>query len=271
VAYHQLMNSECVRLLSMEQHIERENMSRHIRFSALVWGLILVGSVSLFGIRPSFADTASVLTKGLFQFKVNNQVFFNTTKKYNQQGKAEPLATNFNILIDGSVFDFSAFGSGSNVVGSTVTNFEWELFRQIFQMSYGVTDKFTVGIRVPWVKVTNKVKFSFNNSGANIGILGAAKSTANPCGFFPIGGGGTIADTAAAQQCLQDLGFKKLQTFQGTGFEDIELEGVTNFIGQNIFARPLREGFGFPPVLSMMRPILRMGRLGQAPGVCYFD
>ena len=223
-------------------------MFSHIGLLALVWGLILVGSVSLFGIGPSFADTASVLTKGLFEFKVDNHVYFNTTNKYNRQGNPEPLATNFNIRIDGSVFDLSAFvpftGPDPNL-GSTATSFEWELQRHIFQLSYGVTDRLSLGVRIPWVQVKNNVKFSFDNSGANVGV-GGTKSAANPCGFIPTAFGGVAADTAAAQQCLKDLGFKPLRTYQKSGFEDVEVGGRYQFYRSEHFRTAFTGGIRLP-------------------------
>ena len=204
----------------------------------------------------SQADDAAVLGKGIFQIQSDNRFYFRTEDRFNRDGDKEPFATPFNSTIDQSVFPGLAAFSGapfnlpSPTVGQTITDMDWLLVRTVYQVAYGLTDRLTIGVRIPWIWVKNKVDFEFDSSGANVNIglnPGFVDPSTNPLGFAPLFAPGTVrVNTALAQQALETLGFKPLKTFERSGIEDIELGGRYQYFRNDMWRLAFTGGVRLP-------------------------
>ncbi len=201
------------------------------------------------------ANDAAVLRKGGFQFQVDNHFYFRTDDRFNQDGDKEEFATPFNAIINENVFPGLSFFSGppffvsDPTLGETKTNMDWLLVRMVYQVAYGLTDQITVGIRWPWIWVKNKVDFAFDSSGSdvNMGLNPGLVSPDNPLGFAPLSVPGTSrVTTDDAQDALNTLGFKDLEDFERSGFEDLEIGGRWQYFRNDLWRLAFTGGVRLP-------------------------
>jgi hypothetical protein len=189
-----------------------------------------------------FADTAEVLPKGIFYFDTIYYHYFTIIKRYNPDGNTEPLAIDLNTDLNSSVFSDLALldplVGGSASIGRSVVDFSLHIKNFEFSLYYGITDKLSFGVMVPYYFLKNSVHASLNSSTANVGKNSFLNSLA-PL-FVP----GTVPLTTDDVQNLIGKGldingdgitdikgfnFKRVETWADRGLGDIEITGKYQF------------------------------------------
>ena len=121
--------------------------------------------------------------------------------------------------------------AGSATIGRSVIDFKYDNTTFKLNFQYGLTDKISVGMEIPYILFKNRVKAQLDTSSATVGKNAAFNS------ILPLAVPGTVPLTT---QDVQDflgpgldingdgtidvsgLGFKPVQTFSYNGFGDIE-------------------------------------------------
>ena len=188
------------------------------------------------------ADSAEVLPKKVFDVGTAYYYYFNIHQRYNQDGKPEDLATDFNTDLTSRVFTalspLDPLVGGRASLGRSVVDFTliyrwWE-----FALAYGFTDRLTLGVFIPLNYSKNQVNAFLNSSTANVGKNPSINSLA------PLFAPGTVRLTTSDIQNLlgkgldingdgkidiQGFGYKPVKTWAGTGVGDIEVRGKYQF------------------------------------------
>src|SRR5207245_669149 len=128
----------------------------------LIVGLTLA-IVQLVFSRVAGAEDASVLPKGQTRVTLDNLFYFPVENRYNPHGNAEPIASDFNNrLLDSSVFSLlnnaalrAAVGGANPTIGTSEVQFEYNYNILDLGLQYGLTDKLTLGIDIPYVWANN--------------------------------------------------------------------------------------------------------------------
>ena len=207
--------------------------------------LSLAAAVSMFAGLPRniWADSAEVLPKGVKKVGLSSDFYLPVQDRYNEEGDKEPLATDFNEVLDSGIFVElsaieSAFGmpSGSAAIGTSVVDFEYSFTEVTFDFQYGLTDKLTVGLSAPYRFFKNKVSASVDTTNATIGVNPAYGTPADKFGVpvIPVAAGGVQSDAAATEFVQQTLvegyGYDRLESVSQQGFLDISLGGRYQYL-----------------------------------------
>ena len=186
-----------------------------------------------------YADSAEVLPKGVANISLDGKFYFKINERYNPDGDTEDVATDYNTDLDSTVFsDFSLveefFGMppGSANIGRSVVSFDYNFTITELTFMYGITDKLSVGVLLPYWWVENKVRSRLDTSAATVGknaalnsivplaVPGTVPLTTNDvknllAGGLDINGDGTVD--------VPGFGYKQFGTFKNNGIGDIEL------------------------------------------------
>lgn len=200
--------------------------------------VVLVFSASF--ITQSYADSAEVLPKGVFRGNITGNFYFSIDKRFDPDGKKEDVAHDFNATLGSSVFpdlalieQFFGMPPGSANIGRSVVDFKYDFKDLIFDFQYGLTDRLSIGIKIPYYWNKTKVNKAFlDTSGATVG-KNAAFNTIAPL-VFP----GTIPLTTQDAQNLigrgldinndgiidiQGFGYKPIKNWSKSDISDIEV------------------------------------------------
>ena len=177
-----------------------------------------------------FLSGATVLPKGVFGMRLDSQFFFPITEKYNENGDTEDIAEDFNTRLDGTVFPQlnlveAGFGLPAGFANFGNSDVEYEFNVQIFDfyLYYGLTDRLTLGAKVPYWNFRNNVTARLDTSTATVGIN---NNPAIPSPIAPLALGATPLTTADIQQLLKtEYGFDPVEDWSKSGFSDIEIGG----------------------------------------------
>jgi len=173
------------------------------------------------------ADNAEVFPKGVTAPILNAEFYFPVDERYEDNGDTEDLAADFNGKLDSSVFsDLSlveiGFGmpAGSATVGNSVVSMEYDFNLFDFYINHGITDRLSVGAKIPYWYVKNDVNAELDSSNATVG-----KNPLVSGGVAPLAVPGTVPFTTDDVQnmLVQDYGYKRIESWSGSGFVDIEL------------------------------------------------
>lgn len=205
--------------------------------AALVCLLVCVPALLLTP-RSAHADSAEVLPKGVARVHANTKFYLPIDKRYNPDGDSEDLAADFNARLNSNVFPAlglveSAFGlpRGFATVGDSVVSFELDITQLELGLQYGLTDRLTLGVFVPYWWVTNNVKARLDTSTATVGKSAALRTLA-PLGFLDsrplttediqslLGPGLDIDGNGRID--IPGFGFKRFETWSDQGFGDLE-------------------------------------------------
>jgi hypothetical protein len=200
---------------------------------------LFIGFFSLIGITSlSYADSAEVLPKGVMRTKLNGFFWLPIDKRFDPDGDVEDIATDFNARLDSNVFPGLALLEGAfqlpagfATLGNSVVSFEYDAYWSEFSFEYGVTDKLTVGVIIPYRFFKNNVDARLDTLNATFGKSATLGSLA-PLGFLDtvplttedvidlvgdgldIDGDGTID--------IPGFGFERFETWDGDGLADID-------------------------------------------------
>ncbi len=184
----------------------------------------------------SYADNAEVLPKGVSRIGLDSKFYFPVDERYDPDGDTEDVAADFNTTLDSSVFPalsaLDPFVPGLASIGSSVVSFEYDFNLFEFSYQYGLTDRLTVGVIIPYWKVKNNVDARLDTSTANVG-KNAALNT-----LLPLGTPGTVPLTTEDVQNLlgagldingdgaidiQGFGYERVESWSDDGLSDIEI------------------------------------------------
>ncbi len=228
---------------------------------------VLVGSLCLWFFAPwlsgiSWAGDAEVLPKGVFKIDAESKFYFPTTKRFNPDGDLEDVAIDFNTSLDSSVFPGlrqleSALGlpAGFAKIGESIVSVKLEFIDLLISLQYGVTDRFTVGVIVPYYWQKSNVAARVDTARATVG-KNAALNTLAPLripGTQPL----TMEDVQALLGKGLDIngdgtvdipgfGFKRFETWSHDGFGDLEVGGRYQYLKTKNWRLALTSGVRFP-------------------------
>lgn len=193
---------------------------------------------------PSSAGDAAVLPKGVKTLNIAATRYFTWNKRFDKDGHVQDAASDFNGVLDQQIFPDLAFFEGPpfNIpganIGNSVVTFDYDYSRVDTTFAYGITDKLSIGVKVPYIWYRNTVTARLDTANANIGKNPAFNPAlppgpANPP-LIPIAIGGQALTTDDVQNILggglfingglavPGFGFKRIQTWERDGFGDIE-------------------------------------------------
>jgi len=190
-------------------------------------------------VNQTYADNAEVLPKGVFRGSITGNLYFAIDKRFDPDGKEEDVAHDFNATLDSFVFpDLAlveqAFGMppGSANIGRSDVAFKYYFQDLIIDFQYGLLDRLSVGVKIPYYWNKTKVNRALlDSSGATVG-KNAALNTVAPLAFP-----GTVPLTTQDAQNLigpgldingdgnidiKGFGYKRIKTWSDSGISDIE-------------------------------------------------
>jgi hypothetical protein len=175
-----------------------------------------------------FLSGATVLPKGRFAVRLDSQFYFPIEEKFDENGDAEDIAEDFNTRLDGTVFPQlnlveAGFGLPSGFASFGNSDVEYKYNVQIFDfyLFYGLTDRLTLGAKVPYWNFKNNVTARLDTSTATVGIN---SNPAIPSPIAPLALGATPLTTADIQLLLKtEYGFDPVEDWSDNGFSDIEI------------------------------------------------
>ncbi|MBP2674172.1 MAG: hypothetical protein H6Q84_1012 [Deltaproteobacteria bacterium] len=235
-------------------------------------GAVLAGGIFLaVACTSGFAiESAQVLPKGVWNGVLTGNYYFPITERFGTDGHAEDVDKYFNANLNSNVFpqlsalDNAFFGGvqGTATIGTSEVSFQYEATELKLSIQYGVTDRFTAGILVPyqWLK-TNVKQVNLNTANATVGT-NPGFGGPGPLGgvpLIPIAAGGVPLTTADAQGLLgpgltingvlvpgTGLGYRPIETWQDSGFGDIQVGGRYQYLSTEDWQLAFTGGVQFP-------------------------
>lgn len=204
-------------------------------------------------------DDGVVLPRGAFRFFSDSHFYFPFDERYNPDGKPEALGADFNRALDSRVFrllaPLDAFVGGRASLGDAQVAIDIDLIELEFSLQYGITDRLTVAITVPYLVATTNVNArlaSGPGSSANIGLNPLRGQPGQPP-LIPLAAGGTPLTTEDVQSLLgpglagiPGLGFERFETTSVDGFGDIEAALKFQYIRTEDWRGVIGGGVRFP-------------------------
>jgi len=162
-----------------------------------VWGrlrLISLLVVSLcLPVHTTVADDALVLPQGRWRVSAEARFSLPITRRFTPDGGTEDIATDFNRELNSTVFTDlgrveTAFRlpAGSATFGRSVVDFERHIQIYTVEAAYGLTDRLSLGLRIPYWHQTIAVQATLDTQAATVGF-----NPAVPGGVAPLGVPGT--------------------------------------------------------------------------------
>jgi hypothetical protein len=137
----------------------------------LIWVCFLSGIAGL-----SSADNAEVMPKGVSRASLEGKFYWPIDKRFDPNGDVEAVAVDANRSLTSRVFPglgqletFFRLPPGSATLGTSVVSFEYDLVTADFLYQYGVTDRFTAGVLIPYMWATNHVAARLDTATATVG------------------------------------------------------------------------------------------------------
>jgi hypothetical protein len=202
---------------------------------------IVVVLVLVVFVNGTCADDALVLPKGFFRFSSEGNFYLPITKRYSPSGRAEDLAIDFNTSLNSNVFPALApldpFVPGLPSIGDSRVSFEYLVQTLENNLQYGLTDRISIGVKIPYWWFHNKVRAQVDSgigSSANVGKNPFFACGSSVCPLFVPGT--SRFTTEDVQQLLgrgldvngdgrtdiPGFGFKRFQSWNGNGLSDVE-------------------------------------------------
>ena len=198
--------------------------------------LLMAAWILPWHVSTSRAESAQVLPKGVSSASATYYHYFDITERYDPNGKVEDIDANYNANLNSTVFPALApldpfFPGVGASIGRSVVDFSFIYRWWEFGFNYGVTDRLSVGINVPYNWTENRVEATLDTSTANVGK--------NPAlGIVPLAVPGAVPLTTEDVQSLlgagldvngdgtvdvPGFGYKRFESFKGNGVGDIDL------------------------------------------------
>lgn len=195
----------------------------------------------------AFADDARVLPKGRSFASLENLFYFSTQSRWNPHGNEEKVAGVFNERLL-TAADFG-LGSSALTLGTSFLRYDYRFNILDFSAAYGLTDRLTFGVDIPYYQAQNKVRALVSSQGANL-CISLVTGGIVPCGSP---GGTRPITTEDIQQVLTrgipgvpGFGFKRVQTFSADGLGDITAVGKYQYFKNEDWRLAVSGGVRFP-------------------------
>lgn len=206
--------------------------------------LLCVCAVLVLGIASlALADSAAVLPKGVSRLNVKYSFYSAIDERFGPDDDEESLSTDFNAVLDDTIFPL-LLPPGTNV-GTSVVDFEYDFADLILEYFYGLSDKVTLGVYVPyyWNK-TDLKEARVDTSGATQAVLDSLLGAG-----FPAGDPAT--DAAVTSFVLAALEgppfqFKPFDTVEESGLSDIEVIARYQYYKDDRWQLSFTGGVRFP-------------------------
>jgi hypothetical protein len=237
----------------------------------LVLLCVFISMVTLAGvIGLAYGDSAQVLPKGVLRAVTTGNFYSPVTERFNPDGKAEPIAIDFNANMNSNVFPDLAlveegFGmeTGSASLGRSVVDFKYQFYDLIFEAQYGLTDNLTIGLKIPYYWNKNTVNAALDTSAATVGLnpyYGRKRDPFMGSPLVPITMGGIPLTTKQVKALLgpgldingdgkidiNGYGYEAFDTWSGNGVSDIELVARYQYYKSDNWALAFTGGVRFP-------------------------
>lgn len=237
-------------------------MTPQRRIAAEVVSLFLLPVLLLLG-RPARADDASVLPQGVWRGSVDSKFYLPIDKRFGPDGDVEDDAVDFNRTLDSRVFPGLApldpLVPGLPSLGRSEVSFEWQLIFADFALLYGVTDRLTVGVNIPYRYARNDVSARIDSSTANVGKNPRFGQPGQPA-FIPIAAGGRPVTTEDIRALLgpgldvngdglvdvPGFGFKRFESFETHALGDMEIGARYQYLRTTDWRLAFTGGVRFP-------------------------
>jgi hypothetical protein len=200
----------------------------------------------------SFADDADVLPKGVWRVKFKGLFYLPADQRFDQNGDKVDIARDYNTTLDAKVIgplaqlDNIIGIPGFSNIGKSVVSMEYEAQSAELMISYGVTQRLTVGVILPYWWQRVDVSASLDNTNATVGF---SPSLGNFAPLPQYGGppDTTPLSTAQVQQLIQRVyGYKPIQSWSDQGFGDIEAGGRYQYYKSENWRLAFTGGIRFP-------------------------
>ena len=195
-----------------------------------------------------YADNAEVLPKGRSAVYIEGKLYFPVDERFGPDGDEEKIAEDFNTTLNSSVFPdlslleaaFAPFGvtPGSANIGKSVVSYEYDFNIIEFNYSYGITDRLSAGIKIPYWDVKNNVNASLDTTNATFGKNPLFGVAAPPLGAAPLA---PLTLPLPPPLTVQKLTTQDVQNLIGKGL-DVNGDGSIDI-----------QGYGFDPIKSWSR------------------
>jgi hypothetical protein len=216
-------------------------------------------------ISLSHADSAQVMPKGVVGVNLEGKFYFPIEKKFDKDGKKEDIAKDYNANLNSNIFSdlkklevaFPALlPPGSASIGNSVVSFKFGGDEFIPLLQYGITDRLTVGARIPFYWRKNEVKAFLDASKATVGkntnplfpplvplslpVPGTQRLTTQDVQNL-LGKGLDIGTTH-----IPGYGFKPVESWSDNGVSDIEVGGKYQYLKTNNWQLAFTGAIRFP-------------------------
>ena len=196
--------------------------------------LILVFCM-LLSVHTAVADDATVLPQGVWRVGAEARFSLPITKRFTSDGGTEDLAADFNRDLNSTTFSDlrlveAAFRlpAGSATFGKSVVDFERHMQIYTVQAAYGLTDRLTLGVRIPYLTQDIRVKAALDNRTATVGF-----NPAVPGGVAPLAVPGTRPPTTEdIQRIIERQGFRRVQSWSDSSFSDSVWSTMRSAVGR---------------------------------------
>jgi hypothetical protein len=230
---------------------ELRALNRRAMGSMNLWLIVLLLSIFfLAAIQECYADSAEVLPQGRSAVFVEGKFYLPVTKQYDEDGNKEKIADEYNTTLNSNVFPAlgplgAAFGlpAGTANLGQTDVSYKYNFTIIEFNYAYGITDRLSIGTKIPYWIVDNKVDASLDTTTATIGanpFFGLAPPPIGQAPLVPtsnVGGPGVPLTDQDIQNLLgkgldvnkdgsidiPGFGYKEVKDWDKQGFSDIEV------------------------------------------------
>jgi hypothetical protein len=219
-------------------------------------------------ISQAFADSAEVLPKGIFRADVTTNLYFTVDKRFNGEGHTEDVSTDFNATLNSNIFpglsplDSLTGGPGTANIGRSIVSFNYNYTDLIFGFNYGVTDRLTVGILIPyWWQSTDVTKVHLDTKNATVGknpFFGKPNDPFGGAPLIPISLGGIPLTTNDAQNligkglyingqlAIPGYSYKRLASWSDNDISDIEAGARYQYFKNDNWRLAFTGGVRFP-------------------------
>jgi hypothetical protein len=205
------------------------------------------------------ADDAIVLPRGVSRLSIAGHFYLPTDKRYNPEGKVEDVATDFNGSLNSRILPalapLNASVGGTASLGDTDVSSEYDITIMYFEVGYGITDRLTAGVRLPYWWLTNTVRGRLDSgpgSSANVGLNPLFGGPGQPP-LVPLARGGVPLTTEDVRQLLgpglpgiPGFGYKRFDSFSGHGIGDMEAGLRYQYLRTNAWLLAFTGGVRFP-------------------------
>jgi hypothetical protein len=220
----------------------------------------------------SYADDADVLPKGVSKVSMTSQFYFPIDKRYDDDGHTEDVDDDYNANLNSTVFpglgaiDAAVGIPGFSTLGETEVDFDYRYVELDFYYFYGLTNRLSVGIHIPyWWNKTKVKQAQLNTTNATVGKTATGTGVGQPLAPLPGLGIPTFPDTVPLTTGdIQDLlgpgldtdgngsvdipgfGYKRFETWDDSGLSDIEIGARYQYLKTDDWRLAFTPGVRFP-------------------------